>query len=304
MNPVGRVRPGELLDVRGTRPTRLAGDRLALPSGSWEERLSSRGASRSNSDGFTLIELLVVIAVIAVLAALLLPSLLSAKAAGQSARCRGNLRQVGLALQMYVHENTHYPLLATRQNPALPEGAKWYDDLKPYLVHKWTNDLFLCPSFKLETFDGRDEGDYFYLSIGSYGYNVGSAGQDDAYQFGLAGKFASQARMTATATRETEVKVPADMIASADAYSTWSRPEDQLVLGLEILSRKLHNQLDFTPLVRELKAVNQRHNGKLNVGFCDGHAESIKTRELLLDPNPRFLKRWHTDNEPHSELFR
>ena len=36
MNPVGRVRPGEPLDVRGTRPTRLAGDRLALPSGSWE----------------------------------------------------------------------------------------------------------------------------------------------------------------------------------------------------------------------------------------------------------------------------
>jgi len=36
MKPVGRVRPGEPLDVRGTRPKRLAGDRLALPSGSWE----------------------------------------------------------------------------------------------------------------------------------------------------------------------------------------------------------------------------------------------------------------------------
>ena len=37
--PVGRVRPGEPLDVRGTRPTRLAGDRLALPSGSREEAI-------------------------------------------------------------------------------------------------------------------------------------------------------------------------------------------------------------------------------------------------------------------------
>jgi len=38
MSQAGRVRPGEPLDVRGTRPTRLAGDRLALPSGSCEGR--------------------------------------------------------------------------------------------------------------------------------------------------------------------------------------------------------------------------------------------------------------------------
>jgi len=41
MNPVGRVRPREPLDVLGTRPTRLAGDRLALPSGSGEAPLIS-----------------------------------------------------------------------------------------------------------------------------------------------------------------------------------------------------------------------------------------------------------------------
>lgn len=205
---------------------------------------------------------------------------------------------------MYVHENTHYPLLATRQAQGTPDGAKWYDDLKPYLVSKWTNDLFHCPNFKWEPYDGRDHGEFFYVSIGSYGYNVGSAGPDDAYQFGLAGKFAPQAKMTSIATRESEVKIPADMIATGDAYSTWSTKADQIVMGLEMLARKLHNLDDFSAISVETKVVSQRHQSKLNVAFCDGHAESIKIRELLLDYDPRFLRRWHTDNEPHRELFR
>ena len=53
---------------------------------------------------FTLIELLVVIAVIAILAALLLPSLSSARDTSRKAGCISNLRQVGLAIQMYAHD--------------------------------------------------------------------------------------------------------------------------------------------------------------------------------------------------------
>lgn len=59
---------------------------------------------RQTTDGFTLLELLVVIGMIAILAGLLLPALANGKAKGYSISCLNNLRQLGLACQLYADD--------------------------------------------------------------------------------------------------------------------------------------------------------------------------------------------------------
>jgi prepilin-type N-terminal cleavage/methylation domain-containing protein/prepilin-type processing-associated H-X9-DG protein len=55
--------------------------------------------------GFTLVEVLVVIAIIALLMAILLPTMGAARDSARKTMCVSNLRQIGLAIQLYAGSN-------------------------------------------------------------------------------------------------------------------------------------------------------------------------------------------------------
>ena len=100
-------------------------------------------------EAFTLIELLVVIAIIAILAALLLPALVRAKQRGQQAVCLSNLKQTGLAFEMYLDEHDDYFLDRRDLKSSLPGGYRPWTSWPPSDPRAgWaaTNFLNYCPN--------------------------------------------------------------------------------------------------------------------------------------------------------------
>jgi prepilin-type N-terminal cleavage/methylation domain-containing protein/prepilin-type processing-associated H-X9-DG protein len=61
-------------------------------------------ASRHRQSGFTLIELLIVVAIIAMLGSLLMPAIQTGIQKAQAAKCVSNLRQIGVAVQLYISD--------------------------------------------------------------------------------------------------------------------------------------------------------------------------------------------------------
>ncbi len=87
---------------------------------------------RPLSERFTLIELLVVISIIAVLAGLLMPALTRARDMARRAACINNIRQVGLGLMMYAHENDgRWPYHMGKYPPYCPRNGTCTTDYDP-----------------------------------------------------------------------------------------------------------------------------------------------------------------------------
>jgi prepilin-type N-terminal cleavage/methylation domain-containing protein/prepilin-type processing-associated H-X9-DG protein len=250
--------------------------------------------------GFTLIELLVVIAIIAILAAILMPVFSQAREKARQASCSSNLKQMGLAIQMYVQDYEAYPAFSFNRVGGV---ERWHDVLQSYA--KGTG-IFVCPNLSLSQTAFQLTGSQRGRNV-SYGYN---------YQY--LGNSRPAAQGGNMPVPDAAIQVPAQTIAIADSDGTGGYYANPLgydagttacnVIGnhgysidppwLPQRSMGFPSSSCTSPPVsvtgkQGFSRISARHQNGANVAFCDGHVKWMK-REMLERDNSS----WNGQGEP------
>ncbi|MEY3395049.1 MAG: hypothetical protein RL346_1285 [Verrucomicrobiota bacterium] len=110
--------------------------------------------------GFTMTELLVTIVIIAILTGIAVPIGISMVEKSRETKCLGNLKEIGVGLQVYISDNQDYlPVLAMGRKSRNSTEPVLETELKGYIEQE---EVFHCPSDKTEF---RETGSSYHWNV-------------------------------------------------------------------------------------------------------------------------------------------
>jgi len=265
---------------------------------------------------FSLTELLVVIAIIAILAGLLLSSLSYAKAVARRAYCQNNLRQLGIALQLYTDDYSRFPpcsYFVERYIPFRIIGGRAVGDSLATVVSVWNayllpyvqsnRDVFYCPaypdSFRWDKMPSPSRFSFPTNIEGSkyFSYAMNASGTTFIGCIGLHRDYVANGR------KPSEIVAPSDMIAIGDGpdLRNAGKPGMPANVSGEFILAWVMGAADGASDLGVL-GVGNKHQEGANMVFVDGHVEWAKRRQWLAGADEAAC-RWNFDHQPHRELW-